>query len=139
MSHRHLFINLQSMGRIVRIHPMQMNQRIDQEVSSLLRLKRCESSYLNQYDQLFRLVSIWLLIEGYDLTNHQPHQVLKMVCLLNCSDRNIEKMIEQRHLLKKQKISSSEVDATSVLDLQHCLQFFQTLIQAYIPLSRVSK
>ena len=139
MLHKHLLSNLHHIGRIVPIHPIQINQRIDEEIYGFVRLKQRYPSYLNQYDQLFRLVTVWLLTHGYDLTNNQPHQVLKAVCLLNCSDWDIEKMIEQRHLLKKQKISSGDVDAKSVLELQHCLHFFQTLLQAYIPLSCVSK
>ena len=134
---KHFLSNQQNMGRLVPIHPTQMNQRIDEEISGFVRLKQRYPSYLNQYDQLFRLVTVWLLVQGYDLTNYQPHQVLKAVCLLNCPDWGIEQIIEQRHLLKKHKISSSEVK--HLMDLQHCLHFFQMYLQAYIPVSSVSK
>ncbi|MDQ9021829.1 hypothetical protein RFI02_12005 [Acinetobacter sichuanensis] len=139
MLHKHLLSNLHQIGRIVPVHPTQMNQRIDDEIVSLNRLQQRNPCYLNQYDQLFRLITVWLLTQGYDLTNYQPHQVLKAVCLLNCPDWDIEKVIEQRHLLKKQKVSSDEIDAKSVLELQHCLHFFKTILQAYVSLSSVSK
>lgn len=127
---KHMFAMQQNTGRIATIHPVQINLRIDEEIESLKRLKRRSPCYLNQYDQLFRLMTVWLLGHGYDLTNHQPHQVLKDICLLNCPQLPIEQMIQQRHQLKKQFVA--DPSTSSIQALQQCLNFFNTALQAYV-------
>lgn len=92
---------LQQRSHIQPVSDAQKNLRIAQELQSLARLQTQEIGYLNQYDQLFRYVSLVLLEAGYELTNHQPHQVLKMICTLYCSEREVEAMIKHRHALKK--------------------------------------
>ncbi len=129
MQHELILQHLQKQGRICSITTVQMPQRLAQEQQSLNRLQQCESSYLNVYDQLFRLVSIWLLQQGYDLTNFQPHQVLKMVCCVHFPDLAIESMVQHRHELKKGQ--SEEVSKAAWADLQHCYQYFSKLLQAY--------
>lgn len=97
-------INYSLLQQRVQIQPIddaQKKLRMTQEVQSLARLKTQDVSYLNQYDQLFRYVSLALLKAGYDLTKHQPHQVLKAICALYCSEREVEAMIKHRHALKK--------------------------------------
>ena len=121
---------LQQQQRIIQINPVQQKFRILAEVQSLNKLQKQVSSYLNDYDQLFRLVSIWLLVRGYDLTNYQPHQVLKAVSLLQCASCEIERMIQIRHQLKKG--GSFTVDQVSATDLKHCRYYFMQSLQAYI-------
>jgi len=132
MPHEHLLFEQRKLGRIVPVYAVQVSKRIDEELESLLRLKLRTPNYLNQYDQLFRLTAIWLLVHDYDLTNHQPHQVLKMVCLLNCPNCNVDLMIQQRHRLKK-GMNLNENPA-GLSELQQCLQYFQTTLQACVPL-----
>ncbi|HQZ59670.1 MAG TPA: hypothetical protein PLQ39_08280 [Acinetobacter sp.] len=128
MPHELVLHHLQQQGRICRIDAVQKAQRLAQEQHSLVRLQQRESSYLNVYDQLFRLVSIWLLQQGYDLTNFQPHQVLKMVCRVHFSTLAIESMVQHRHELKKGQTQA--VSKAAWADLQHCYQYFSQLLQA---------
>ena len=136
MSHKHTLYMQQQLGRVMYIPPIEMNKRIAEELDSLKRLYQRQPSYLNQYDQLFRLVIIWLLVHEYDLTNHQPHQVLKAVCMLNCPNWDFDLMIQQRHLLKKGVVLSAEPACFVVL--QHGLNFFQAYLQAYDSLPKVN-
>jgi len=111
----------------------QPQHRMTEEIQHLEQLLRRKANYLNAYDQLFRYISIWLLIRGYDLTNYQPHQVLKAVCALNCASWKIDNMIRQRHQLKKKL--SPLVNQGTYMELQHCLRYFQVHLQAYVCLS----
>lgn len=118
-------------GQIYLSHPEFTQQRIQNEISELNYIKNKKPGYLNQYDQLFRLINLWLLVRGYDLSNYQPHQVLKAVCLLNCTKGvAIHSMIQQRHQLKHQ--ISTFLDPQAERDLQHCVEFFLKNLQAYI-------
>lgn len=129
MPHKHMLLNQQKLGRLVPVHVTHIRKRLDEEYQSLSYLKQHKQDYLNQYDQLFRFITIWLLGKGYDLTNHQPHQVLKAVCLYNCPDWDIDLIVQQRHLLKKRFAENANL--TSVIELQHCLHFFDCSLQAY--------
>lgn len=124
---------LEQQQRIIRVDQMQKKQRISEEIQNFTRLQEKVSGYLNLYDQLFRLITIWLLERGYDLTNYQPHQVLKGVCLLHCSDCDLERVIQLRHQLKKGMLFSVYSDCAE--DLQHCHHYFVTNLQAYICIS----
>lgn len=56
--------------RIRIINPEQLKICQQQQIESLKLLQQRQSSYLNYYDQLFRYVNLWLLQQGYTLTNH---------------------------------------------------------------------
>lgn len=116
-------------GRIQRIDQAKQQQRLKQEQAQLQTLQRASASYLNQYDQLFRLVSIELLILGYDLTNVQPHQVLKAVLLFHFPQIDVNAMIQHRHELKKQ--IRRDVLALHQQNLLHVLDAMQSHLQAY--------
>ena len=124
-----LFQDLLQCKRIQSVNPQQVEQRFQQENKSLAKLCQHKPSYLNRYDQLFRYITIWLLQHGYDLTDHQPHQTLKVVCLSHLPHKNIEQIIRERHLLKK----GSKLNAEPNVDreLQQCLNAFQASLQAY--------
>ena len=115
--------------RIRSIDAQQLQQRQQQELMSLKRLQQCKSNYLNDYDQLFRYVTLWLLQQGYDLTNHEPHQVLKSICLFYRSDVDIQGFIQHRHQLKKGMLQKA--DSKYCTELRFCLEDFKTRLQAY--------
>lgn len=87
--------------RIQYVDAKQVQIRQQQELMSLKQIQQRKPSFLNDYDQLFRYVTLWLLQQGYDLTNHEPHQVLKSVCLLHRPYVDIQALIQHRHQLKK--------------------------------------
>lgn len=58
-------------------------------------------AYLTLYDCLFRHVSTALLNQGYQITSQQPHQTLRRIVRQNAPDTRVQKMIAQRHALKK--------------------------------------
>lgn len=118
-----MHINYSLLKQRAQIQPIcdaQKKQRILQEHQSLERLKVQGYSYLNQYDQLFRYISLVVLEAGYDLTNHQPHQVLKMICSLYCPEIEVEAMIKHRHALKKRMVF--DVFAVEQKTLTQCIQ-----------------
>lgn len=119
--------------RVQALNVSQLQLRIGEEIQSLRQLKARKECFLNRYDQLFRYISLWLLVRGYDLTNYQPHQVLKTVCVLHCPDWEMDKIIRQRHQLKKKL--SPMVSQDTYVELQHCLQYFQHYLQAYVCVS----
>ena len=106
-------------------------QRLRQlhELMTLKKLQHRKQSYLNDYDQLFRYVTLWLLQQGYDLTQHEPHQVLKSICLFHCPDVDIQGFIQHRHQLKKGLLQNAE--STYWKDLRLCLEDLKTRLQAY--------
>ena len=122
MSHKPLLIQLQQQGRIQAISVAEANQRFMHEQHSLCRLQQRNASYLNDYDQLFRLISMWLLQQGYDLTNLQPHQVLKAICHFYCPELQIEQVIQHRHVLKKGM--TTDVSPTTWYQLRQLQQYF---------------
>ena len=124
-----LFIDLLQMKRIQSVSQLQVELRYQQEMNSLSRLCQQKSSYLNRYDQLFRYITLWLLQHGYDLTDYQPHQTLKAVCLSHFPNWDIGEVVRQRHLLKKGLKLNPESDVDQ--ELQHCVNTFQALLQAY--------
>ena len=130
MLHKQMLSQQQKLGRIQPINAIEMHQRIDAELKQLNKLQQRQASYLNQYDQLFRLITVWLLVQGFDLTNHQPHQVLKSVCSLQCPDVEVERMIQLRHQLKKGMWSPNQVLDTAALSI--CLNHFEAFLQAYV-------
>ncbi len=130
LSEENILLGLIQQQRLKVISASQQQLRLSTEIQSLAQLKSRSEGFLNAYDQLFRYISIWLLIRGYDLTNNQPHQVLKAVCILNCSNWEIDKIIYQRHQLKKKL--STLVNQATYLELQYCLQYFQKSLQAYV-------
>ena len=86
---------------------------------SLKKLQQRKPNYLNDYDQLFRYVALWLLQQGYELTNHEPHQVLKCVCLLHCPNIDVQGLVRHHHQLKKCIIQ--QVDLKLWQELLLCL------------------
>jgi len=72
-----------------------------QEQRMLARLQRIpKPTFLQEYDQLFRWVSLWLLDHGYRLSNFQPHQVLALVCEQFATRIEVREMIRCRHMMK---------------------------------------
>lgn len=71
------------------------------EHQSLAQLQCKPSGFLNQYDQLFRYVALWLLQRGYALTDHQPHQSLLCINQQWACEQQINNVIKRRHQLKK--------------------------------------
>ena len=131
MSHEQNILRLlMQQQRIIDVNEIQQKLRISQELRSLSELQKKHSSYLNHYDQLFRLMCIWLLVRDCDLTNHQPHQVLKAISQLQCPQCDVESMIQLRHQLKKG--STPTVNPVSADALQHCRNYFMKNLQAYI-------
>lgn len=128
MPHKLILQQLQQQGCIAVIRPEQQLQRLQKEQQGLLCLQQREVGYLNTYDQLFRLITMWLLQQGYDLTNHQPHQVLKAVCRIHCPEQVIESVVQHRHEFKKGFIT--EVSKTTWHDLQQYHQYFMQILQA---------
>ena len=76
LSEENILLGLIQQQRLKVISASQQQLRLSNEIQSLAQLKSRSEGFLNAYDQLFRYISIWLLIRGYDLTNNQPHQVL---------------------------------------------------------------
>lgn len=129
MPHKTLLKQQAQQLRIVEVSAWMQQKRIEEERASLSHLKLDVPDYLNIYDQLFRLVTLWLLDYGFDLTNHQPHQVLKAVCRFHCPELPIEAMVKHRHELKKRltcTISQRELDT-----LLRCYEVLCCSLQAY--------
>ena len=124
-----LFQDLLQWKRIEPVNSKQAEQRFQQEKQSLSKLCQHKPSYLNRYDQLFRYITMWLLQHGYDLTDYQPHQTLKAVCLLHFPHKDIEQIIRERHLVKKGLKLNAEPNVGR--ELQQCLNAFQAVLQAY--------
>ena len=122
MPHKALLIQLQQQGRIQAITVVEANQRFIDEQHGLCRLQQRDPGYLNHYDQLFRLISMWLLQQGYELTNLQPHQVLKAICHFYCPELQIEQVIQHRHALKKGM--TTDVSPTTWHQLRQLQQHF---------------
>lgn len=100
---------------------------IQQEKASLKRLQQQPSSFLNQYDQLFRYVSLWLLQQGYSLTSYQPHQTLLQITTLWGCQEQIRFVIKRRHYLKK-RINLQPASQLEVNTLQALLSHIQPLV-----------
>ncbi|MCH7306280.1 hypothetical protein MMP74_18185 [Acinetobacter sp. NIPH 1869] len=128
MPHKLILQQLQQQGRIRKVQSCEKLQRFEQEQEGLVCLQQRQGGYLNLYDQLFRLITMWLLQQDYDLTNHQPHQALKAVCRIHCPDLVIESVVQHRHELKKGLIT--EVSKTAWHDLQHYHHYFMQILQA---------
>ena len=103
MSSKTLIQALIDQHQIRAISLSEKHQLILKENSSLERLIRQRPSYLNRYDQLFRYVSLWLLHQGYALTDHQPHQTLLGICEQWACEQQIRNVIYRRHQLKKRE------------------------------------
>jgi hypothetical protein len=73
-------------------------QREQRALAALQR--QPQPTYLQQYDLLFRWVSLWLLQRGYRLSGHQPHQVLARVCEQFASAELVRGLVRGRHALK---------------------------------------
>lgn len=116
-------------NRIQSLDTQHLQRRQQQELMSLKQLQQRQPNYLNDYDQLFRNVTLWLLQQGYDLTPHEPHQVLKNVCLFHLPDMDIQGLIQHRHQLKKGMIQKS--DAKLWEELVFCLDDLKARLQAY--------
>lgn len=101
MSPLQLLQQLQQKQQIEPVSRVAALSCIQQEQASLKRLQQQPGSFLNQYDQLFRYVSLWLLQQGYVLTGHQPHQALLQVTAQWACSQQIRSMINSRHRLKK--------------------------------------
>lgn len=115
--------------RIQSVNQTTALQRIQQEQQQLKKLQTNIPSYLNQYDQLFRWMSLALLQHGFDLTQHQPHQVLKAWLTQFFPQHAIDTLISHRHQLKK-KISQ-QVDSEIQLILCQVLEHMPRILQAY--------
>jgi hypothetical protein len=124
-----LIVQMLEKKRIKAIDAQHTNQRQQQEITSLEQLQQRPVSYLNDYDQLFRYVALWLLQQGYDLTNHEPHQVLKSICLLNRPYMDVQVLIQHRHQLKKGVLLKS--DSKHWQELVFCLDDLKMRLQAY--------
>jgi hypothetical protein len=80
-------------------------QLLENELQSLFRLQKKEpKGYLTNYDILFRYVSIWLLQQGYVLTNTNPHVVLRELCSCFIDNCIISEIISSRHHLKHNNV-----------------------------------
>jgi hypothetical protein len=107
------FLNkfLQS-GQLVRSSGKEYQVR---EQRSLDRLQRLPSrTYLQEYDLLFRYVSLWLVEQGYELTNKQPHQVLAQVCEQFASREQVKEIVRCRHEFKYYETPPSEFAMASL-------------------------
>lgn len=131
-----LLNDLQNKSMIIKINKIEIENRMAQEINQYFILgnkyeNTCNNKYkyLLLYDQLFRLVNIWLLSYNMDLTNHQPHQVLRRVSMYYCPTLPIYEIIQHRHDLKKGV--GSEVNRGLFGDLQQCLNTFSTMLQKY--------
>lgn len=69
---------------------------------SLIDILEGHTSYLTQYDLLFRYVSLWLALQGHGLTTEKPHQTLKGInqAVMN---HNITHVVNHRHKVKYQQ------------------------------------
>lgn len=124
-----LIVQMLEKKRIKAIDAQHTKQRQQQEITSLKQLQQRPASYLNDYDQLFRYVALWLLQQGYDLANHEPHQVLKSICLLHRPYVDVQVLIQHRHQLKKGVLLKS--DSKHWQELMFCLDDLKTRLQAY--------
>ena len=100
------------------------SNRQQQELQGLQVLqRRADGSFLNQYDQLFRYVSLFLLHQGYDVSVQKPHQSLRVVCQQlapQAGEAEIASMIQMRHHLKHGR--RFKADAATEHTLTLCLQ-----------------
>lgn len=123
-----LLAQQQQLGRLIFIGLSELQQqRLAQQYQQLQSLKQRPKNYLNRYDQLFRLVSIWLLKQGWDFTQFQPHQVLQEVMELLCPNTQAYRVVQHRHRLKK-KICLRP-DAVAEQDLKIMQHHLRQLLQ----------
>ena len=65
LSEENILLGLIQQQRLKVISASQQQLRLSTEIQSLAQLKSRSEGFLNAYDQLFRYISIWLLIRGY--------------------------------------------------------------------------
>ena len=87
-------------GQLVASLAESYQQREQRGLDRLLRLP--VRTYLQNYDLLFRHVSMWLSTQGYELTNKQPHLVLAKVCGQLAPRTSVGEVVRCRHALKYQ-------------------------------------
>ncbi|RFP64360.1 hypothetical protein D0N36_14315 [Hymenobacter lapidiphilus] len=98
MNHELLLASLCHSGHL---RPLADEHYRRQEQQSLLRLlANPRRTFLQDYDVLFRYVSLWLLARGYVLSNHQPHQVLSRVCGQLAPPALVQQVVSSRHAIK---------------------------------------
>ena len=122
-------IQLQQQRLVILSDSRLLNMRLQQEKQALQRLQQQSTDYLNQYDQLFRLLSLMLLSQKFDLTNHQPHQVLKNTLEHLFPNIDVYRVVQQRHRLKKRL--TTKQDAVAQQDLDFMLNKLESFLQAY--------
>ena len=64
LSEENILLGLIQQQRLKVISASQQQLRLSTEIQSLAQLKSRSEGFLNAYDQLFRYISIWLLIRG---------------------------------------------------------------------------
>ena len=87
-------------GQLISASSASYQQREQRGIDRLLSLPI--RTYLQDYDLLFRHVSLWLSTQGYELTNKQPHLVLAKVCGQLAPRTSVGEVIRCRHALKYQ-------------------------------------
>ena len=110
-----LLPKLLSSGHLLRASAGQDQAREQRALAALLSIPR--RTYLQEYDVLFRRVSLWLLDQGYTLSNYQPHQVLVQVCALFAPREKVRVMVGCRHALKYDREKPSAAGIATLTDL----------------------
>lgn len=87
-------------GHLVAASSESYQQREQRGLDRLLRLP--VRTYLQDYDLLFRHVSLWLSTQGYELTDKQPHLVLAKICGQLAPRTSVGEVVRCRHALKYQ-------------------------------------
>lgn len=110
-----LLPKLLSSGHLLRASAGQGQAHEQRALAALMRVRH--RTYLQEYDVLFRRVSLWLLDQGYILSNYQPHQVLIQVCALFAPREKAREMVGCRHALKYNREKPSAAGLATLTEL----------------------
>ena len=111
---------LENSGHLLKAGDDHYRQQEQLALLKLLTLRR--PTFLQEYDLLFRWVSLWLLRAGYRLTNHQPHQVLAQVCEQLVPREQVHEMVRCRHALKYERQLPSAAGRAALTTLLYRLR-----------------
>lgn len=108
-------LQLQQSGHLLRVADSYYRFEEERALNRLLKIQ--PRTFLQDYDVLFRYVSIWLLEQGYVLTNYQPHQVLARVCEQVIDRQQVSELIRCRHELKYDGLPATKGGSAALLQL----------------------
>ena len=105
-------------GHLLKTNNVHSQAREERALHALLSIRA--PTFLQEYDALFRRVSLWLHGQGYGLTNYQPHQVLAQVCTLFVPLAQVREMVRCRHNIKYEALPATSVGTATLHRLLEC-------------------